>query len=111
MSSGQGTRIPEMAFSIIGKVVLWKVVLKGSPDCRLRSLSPGCIAQIASQRLHSPVAAPLPLGVARCRTERRYHDVLASDRVHFVVLGCETRGRWDDEALDLVKALARQKVL
>ena len=49
------------------------------------------------------------LAAARRRKEARYPEVIASARAHLLVLACETGGRWDREALEVVRVLAQAK--
>ena len=52
-------------------------------------------------------------GVALQRTRRdhetTYRDLIASDRAHLAILGCEVGGRWDPEALSILRQLAAAK--
>ena len=41
---------------------------------------------------------------------RGYRDVAQADGIAFLVLACETGGRWSSECLELVRALAKWKV-
>ena len=41
---------------------------------------------------------------------RKYRELVASDRVHYVVLACEEGGRWGPDVFDVVRDLVRLKV-
>ena len=49
------------------------------------------------------------LAAARRRKQRRYPELAAGERARLVVLGCETGGRWDSEAWELLSQLAYSK--
>ena len=40
----------------------------------------------------------------------KYHELILSDRVHYVVLACEEGGRWGPDQFRLVRDLVRLKV-
>ena len=49
------------------------------------------------------------LRTARQRKEQKYRELLQSRRCRLVVLGIEVGGRWSEEALSFVSALAKAK--
>ena len=49
------------------------------------------------------------LGNAVTTKRRRYHDVHNSTQACLLVLGCETYGRWCDDAIHIVRELAQLK--
>ena len=42
--------------------------------------------------------------------EKKYRDLVSSPLAELLVLACEVGGRWNDQATELVRALAKQKV-
>ena len=61
-----------------------------------------------------PTAATIDGGVLgnAVRTKRRkYHDVHTSTQACLLVLGCETYGRWCDDAVHIIRELAHLKAL
>ena len=59
-------------------------------------------------RIH-PIRTVAILTVARNDKERKYHELLASDRCHLIVLAMETGGRWSGESVEFITNLANAK--
>ena len=51
----------------------------------------------------------IALAAIRRRKRRRYHEIIRADRCRLVVFGLEVGGRWSDEALELLRKLARAR--
>ena len=49
------------------------------------------------------------LAAARREKERKYHELLVSERCRLVVVAMETGGRWSKEAADFISSLAEAK--
>ena len=49
------------------------------------------------------------LTVARNDKERKYHELLARDRCHLIVVAMETGGRWSGESVEFITNLANAK--
>ena len=49
------------------------------------------------------------LAAARRENERKYHELLVSERCRLVVVAMETGGRWSKEATDFISSLAEAK--
>ena len=49
------------------------------------------------------------LSLAESQKAKKYKEAVDSDLVHFVTLGFETGGRWNDAALDLIEMLAHHR--
>ena len=78
----------------------------GRPGRRYRQPLPGLRYESQPGAAHRNGAW---LEAARREKERRYPELLTAERCKLVVVGIEVGGRWDEQGVRLIEALAHHK--